>query len=179
MDSDGLDRLGRALMGAGGCLTVVVFPLVVLGFVLFGVAFAIGFGASPTTAEVNGLILGALGVLGAIALAVGAMWVLAMRGRRWAQVLMLVVGLALALLASPFPQRLGPDYQRPEDIQFTLIQLAIALMPAALAVGALFRLVANRRKQPQEMTAPTHPPGGPSGASPSEGGSGAVDAVGS
>ena len=147
MDSDGLDRLGRALMGAGGCLTVVVFPVVILGFVLFGVAFAIGFGASPTSAEVDGLILGAAGVLGAIALAVAVVWVLALRGRRWAQVLMLIVGLFLALLASPFPQRLGPDYQRPEDIEFTLIQLAIALMPAALAVGALLRLVANRRNR--------------------------------
>jgi hypothetical protein len=155
MDSDGLDRLGRALMGAGGCLTMVVFTLVVLGLVLFGVAFAIGFGASPTSAEVDGLILGAVGVLGAIALAVGVVWVLALRGRRWAQVLMLVVGLALALLASPFPQRLGPDYQRPEDIQFTLIQLAIALMPAALAVGALLRLLANRRNRRSDPAVPS------------------------
>jgi hypothetical protein len=155
MDSVGLDRLGRALMGAGGCLTMVVFTLVVLGLVLFGVAFAIGFGASPTSAEVDGLILGAVGVLGAIALAVGVVWVLALRGRRWAQVLMLVVGLALALLASPFPQRLGPDYQRPEDIQFTLIQLAIALMPAALAVGALLRLLANRRNRRSDPAVPS------------------------
>jgi hypothetical protein len=135
------------------------------------VAFAIGFGASPTSAEVNGLILGAVGVLGAIALAVGVVWVLSLRGRRWAQVLMLLVGLVLALFASPFPQRLGPDYQRPEDIEFTLIQLAIALMPAALAVGALFRLVANRPRQPQATASPTHPPGVPSGAPPPEGGS--------
>lgn len=142
-------------MGAGGCLTMVVFTLVVLGLVLFGVAFAIGFGASPTSAEVDGLILGAVGVLGAIALAVGVVWVLALRGRRWAQVLMLVVGLALALLASPFPQRLGPDYQRPEDIQFTLIQLAVALMPAALAVGALLRLLANRRNRRSDPAVPS------------------------
>jgi hypothetical protein len=145
MDNEGLDRLGRALLGAGGCLTVVVFPVVILGFVLFGVVFAIGFGASPTSAEVDGFILGAAVVLGAIALGVGVVWVLALRGQRWAQVLMLIIGLILALLASPFPERLGTDYQRPEDIEFTLIQFAIALMPAALAVGALLRLVASRR----------------------------------
>ena len=154
MDRDGLDRLGRALMAAGGFLTVVVFPAVILGFVLFGVAFAIGFGASPTSDEVSGLILGAAGVLCAIALAVGVVWVLALRGRHWAQVLMLIVGLILALLASPFPQRLGSDYQRPEDIEFTLIQFAIALMPAALAVGALFRLLANRRKLRDDTAVP-------------------------
>ncbi|MFO7533265.1 MAG: hypothetical protein R6W93_12450 [Candidatus Limnocylindrales bacterium] len=155
MDSDGLDRLGRALMGAGGCLTVVVFPVVLLGFVLFGVMLAIGFGASSTSAEVDGLIFGAVGVFGAIALAVGVVWVLALRGRRWAQVLMVLVGLVLAVLASPFPQRLGPDYRRPEDIGFTLIQLAIALMPAALAVGALLRLLANRRNRRSDPAVPS------------------------
>jgi len=155
MDSDGLDRLGRALMGAGGCLTVVVFPVVTLGFVLFGMAFAIGFGASPTSAEVSGLILGAVGVVGAIALVVGVVWVLALRGQRWAQVLMLIVGLIVALLVSPFPQRLGPDYRRPEDIEFTLIQFAIALMPAALAVGALLRLVARRRDRRDATATPS------------------------
>lgn len=147
MESDDLDRLGRVLLGIGGCLTVVVFPVVILGFVLFGIVFAIGFGASPTSTEVNGLIGGAVVVLGVIAIAVGIVWVLALRAQRWALVVMVVVGLILTLLASPFPQRLGPDFQRPEDIEFTLLQLAVALMPAALAIGALLRLVARRRRR--------------------------------
>ena len=129
--------------------------MVLLGFVLFGVALAIGFGANPTSAEVDGFILGAAGVLGVIALAVGTVWVLALRGQRWAQVLMVPVGLVLTLLASPFPQRLGPDYRRPEDTGCTLIQLAIALMPAALAVGALLRLLANRRKRRNDTAVPS------------------------
>lgn len=145
MDSRDVDRVGRALMGAGGCLTVVVFPLVLLGFALFGMVLAIGFGADPSSREMESALLAIAAVLAAIALGVAAIWALAMRGRTWAQVLMVVVGTILTLLASPFPQRLGEDYRRPEDINFTLMQLAVALLPAALALGAGLCLYAKRK----------------------------------
>lgn len=88
---------------------------------------------------------GLLDGTGRVLLAIGgfALLVLGLRGRVWALAILLAVGVALALLNNPFPQRLGPDFQRPEDISFTTAQLAVALMPATMALGAALRLIAR------------------------------------
>lgn len=131
-------------MALGGGLTLVVVPVIALVAVFFGIAFAIGFGASPSSGEVGGLIMGALIVVGAVVVVAAGVLILALTGQAWAQWLLLIVGVLLAFLACPFPVRLGADHQRPEDIQFTVMQLGVMLLPATLAVGALLRLLAAR-----------------------------------
>ena len=143
-----VDGVGLALLAVGGIATAIIIPLGLLALVVLGTAFAIGF-ASDTArvaAEGNVLILAAIGAACVAAIGAFVTLSLALRGRAWAQVTLLIVGVGLALLINPFPGRLGPDFQRPEDVRFTYGQLALALTPATMALGAALRLLARPRR---------------------------------
>jgi hypothetical protein len=141
-----LDRAGRRLLAGGGCLTLIVFPLVTMGFIVVATVFAIGL-ASDTervSDQVRGLFVGALVVLGVASLLLLGLWILALRGRTWAQVLTLGIGACLAFVTLPYSLLTGPGEMRPEDVWFAIGQIIVALGPVLLASGSLLRLLARR-----------------------------------
>ena len=147
---DPLDRVGFGLIAGGGCLTLIVVPVVFLVAVGFLLMLAIGFAsdtqATATEAEgVFGIYLG--GVLALVAV-LGLVWLRALYGGAIATALIGCAGIAGTWFVARTWLGWESGLERAEDRSFLLMFVGFAVPPLALTAGAVLRLAVRLRSGP-------------------------------
>lgn len=151
------DAAGFALIAGGGCLTLIVVPLIFLAAVGFILMLAIGFAqdTQATATEAEGVFGGyALGVAAVVAV-LFIVWLRALYGGVISTALIGCAGIAGIWFVARTWMGWESGLERPEDRDFLMYFVLFSIPPAALVLGAVLRLVARLRGG---STEPPHPP---------------------
>ena len=138
-----LDAGARLLLGCGGCLSAGFLVIIAGGLVLFAFLLLIGFsGGSRSVAEqARPEALAIMGGVVALAVVLLVAWWRGLKGNTVALVVLVLAGIALALVTTNLYWSFKSDLDRPGDLEFLFFFLAAASAPVAMATGAGVRLV--------------------------------------
>lgn len=148
---DRLDRVGFGLIAGGGCLTLVIVPVVFLAAVGFILMLAIGFASDTqaTATEAEGVFGGYLvGVLILVTILV-LTWLRALYGGAIATALIGCAGIAGTWFVARTWMGWESGLERAEDRSFLLMFVGFAVPPMALTAGAVLRLAVRLRSGPR------------------------------
>jgi hypothetical protein len=135
--------LASLLLLVGGAITFLVVPLVAGGLFLFAMLLVWAFGGPADDL----IIVGVIALVVAVDVLLILAWLRALRGSRVGLVLMGIAGAGLALYSTNAFLSFTSFPEEPDDPLFLSIFFLAIGAPAALAVGALLRLISLNRER--------------------------------
>jgi hypothetical protein len=137
---DSIDRIGRVLLGVGGCLSAGFFVVIAVGLILLTLLLLIGMGTESTARDAGSESLAIMGGIVVLALVFLVAWWLGLKGNRVALALLVPAGLLLAFLTTNAYLGFQSGLDRAGDVQFLLFFMAAVAAPLSMALGAGLRL---------------------------------------
>jgi hypothetical protein len=140
---DSIDRIGRALLGVGGCLSAAFFVVIAAGLILVTLFLLMGMGTQRTAREAESGSLVIMGGVVVLALVLLVAWWLGLKGNRVALALLVPIGLLLAFLTTSAYLDTQSGLDRAGDVWFLLFFMAAVAAPLSMALGAGLRLASR------------------------------------